>query len=258
MPARRKRSPSSESSSYSSSESSSQSKKGKKTKKTSEKKTDVKAKTNDKVKGDERANADKQASKKDKDSDRKGSRDRDRRRDRSRSRDRRRRRDDSKGHPAMSAPSEMQAGGHYPPMAYGMPGSYPVPPPMHHYAHGGWPAPAPYGAPGPYPLRPPPGDFGQTSRALSRDEPSRGGRDRRDFGSFNGREVRDRDRGARWVPGHGKNPDLEAEKLTGRPLARNYSEHDDRRGGDSSAPARRGSSPSGKWKNDMFEQLTKS
>lgn len=103
-------------------------------------------------------------------------------------------------------------------------------------------------------MRPPPGDFGQTSRASSRDRSSRGGRDR-DFGAFNGREARERDRAPRWVPGQGRNPDLEAEKLTGHPLARNYSEHDDRRGGESAPPPRRGSSPSGKWKNDMFEQV---
>lgn len=91
-------------------------------------------------------------------------------------------------------------------------------------------------------------------RGDRRDTRRGGGRDWRgmDFGAFNGRDAER----PKWAPGHGRNPDLEAEKLTGVPLARNYSEHDDRRG--EAAPAmRRGSSPGGKWKNDMFDQLVK-
>ncbi|CAE7226469.1 unnamed protein product, partial [Symbiodinium pilosum] len=137
------------------------------------------------------------------------------------------------------------------PMAY-MPG-YPVP-----MAYGGAPW-GPYGPP-PYGMQwGPPGDYSQTSRAIKSDRRDRRGRDGRggmDFGAFNGRDSRDeREKGAKWMPGRGRNPDLEAEKLTGVPLARNYSEHDDRRN-DAAPAVRRGGSPGGKWKNDMFEQLS--
>jgi len=110
--------------------------------------------------------------------------------------------------------------------------------------------------------RAPPGDYGHTSRALNNDRGDRGDRrdNRRgrgdyrgmDFGAFNGRDAER----TKWAPGQGRNPDLEAEKLTGVPLARNYSEHDDRRG-EAAPAARRGSSPGGKWKNDMFDQMVK-
>ena len=152
-----------------------------------------------------------------------------RRKERSRSRDRRRRREES----GLPMPGFMPGYA----MAYGASPWGPYPPP-YAVGHG------------------PPGDYGHTSRALNTDAgPNRRGRgDSRgmDFGARKGREAER----AKWAPGQGRNPDLEAEKLTGVPLARNYSEHDDRRG--EGAPAmRRGSSPGGKWKNDMFDQMVK-
>ncbi|CAJ1433071.1 unnamed protein product [Effrenium voratum] len=198
-----------------------------------EKKSKSKKKAKDDSSEDESEDEnDEEEEESDRKSDKKAKRRKSKERRRSRSRDRRRR-DDSRGGKRAAVPGY--------PMPYGMPGYVPVP----------------YGAPpwGPYAAqyamgRGPPGDYSQTSRALDRDKPRdwRG----RDFGAFNGRDDRDR---VKWVPGQGRNPDLEAEKLTGAPLARNYSEHDDRRG--EGAAAQRGSSPGGKWKNDMFEQMVK-
>lgn len=74
-------------------------------------------------------------------------------------------------------------------------------------------------------------------------------------GSF-GRRDRDKDRGTQWEPNRGRNPDLEAEKLTGMGLARNYSEHDDRRGDEGSGARRRNPSPMA-WRHDMFDSVLK-
>lgn len=60
-----------------------------------------------------------------------------------------------------------------------------------------------------------------------------------------------------WQPGHGRNPDLEAEKMTGAGLARPYSEHDDRRDGGNDgekARTRRGASPTGEWRHDLHNK----
>merc|ERR1711920_784476 len=91
-----------------------------------------------------------------------------------------------------------------------------------------------------------------------------GARRQEDFTSFGGRDgarggggnrhMRER---ASWKPGQGRNPDLEAERLTGHPLARDYSEHDDRRASTAEAAdqgfRRRASSPGGKWKHDLHD-----
>jgi len=81
------------------------------------------------------------------------------------------------------------------------------------------------------------------------------------YRSFGGREDRERrsspPRRPQWLPGYGKNPDLEAERMTGAPLARVYSQHDDRRSGNSPPPRRRAPSPGGAWRHDMFEELVK-
>jgi len=77
----------------------------------------------------------------------------------------------------------------------------------------------------------------------------------RNYHSFGGRDERER---PHWTPGQGKNPDLEAEVMTGVPLARIYSEHDDRRGGGGEpSTRRRGSSPGGAWRHDLFEDMAK-
>lgn len=60
------------------------------------------------------------------------------------------------------------------------------------------------------------------------------------------------------MPGRGRNPDLEAERLTGAPLARPYSEHDDRRGGDGPPQGRRRNPSPMAWRHDMFDAVVKS
>lgn len=118
----------------------------------------------------------------------------------------------------------------------------------------------PFGAPGyggaPYgggwvPFFPPPPEHWAAA-------PERGG----GYRAFGGREERERwaepaARRPQWVPGQGKNPDLEAERLTGAPLARAYNEHDDRRSGGSPPPRRRATSPGGAWRHDLFENVVK-
>lgn len=78
--------------------------------------------------------------------------------------------------------------------------------------------------------------------------------------------VRDSDRGRdhgrekpnkpKWVPGQGRNPDLEAERKTGFGLGSAWSEHDDRRG-DAEVKHKRGPSPSGSWKHDLYDEVVK-
>merc|ERR1712087_261106 len=93
-------------------------------------------------------------------------------------------------------------------------------------------------------------DRGRTSTDRRNEQASR----RDDGMSFGRREQRER---PVWRPGQGRNPDLEAEKLTGCPLARDWSEHDDRRVSmaDSADTARTRSESSlgGKWKHDLFD-----
>merc|ERR1712232_1375307 len=78
----------------------------------------------------------------------------------------------------------------------------------------------------------------------------------RNYRSFGGRDDRDR---PQWIPGRGRNPDLEAETRTGAGLGSAWSEHDDRRGAEPAinAQSRRGSSPGagGSWKHDMYDEV---
>mmetsp|Transcript_32371 Transcript_32371/g.102768 ORF Transcript_32371/g.102768 Transcript_32371/m.102768 type:complete len:243 (-) Transcript_32371:50-778(-) len=109
---------------------------------------------------------------------------------------------------------------------------------------GGWP-PVPFGGPA-FHGRPEP--FGGGGGGGSHDRSG-------NYRAFGGRDDRER---PQWVPGQGRNPDLEAERLTGAGLARPYSEHDDRRAAAGSSPSRRrGASPGGPWRHDLFEELTK-
>lgn len=76
-------------------------------------------------------------------------------------------------------------------------------------------------------------------------------RDEEAYSAFNRTTTRrDGVAGDGWVPGRGRNLDLETE---GGSLGRWYNEHDDRRGGEEPGGRRRGSSPGGAWKHDLFE-----
>merc|ERR1740139_968501 len=65
-----------------------------------------------------------------------------------------------------------------------------------------------------------------------------------------------------WVPGRGRNPDLEDDRRGFGRTGNRWSDHDDRMGGgDRDEPPRavqrRGASPGSSWRHDKFEEVTK-